>query len=496
MPRRRWPRSSSAARTWKPRGRRSSRCGCTTRRSRSSTPAPPASPGEHGFLDEAAGSPPTTHTGEWASRRPRESAAGGGLQQRLPRRQRHTGVSRSGGAAGLYGSAGDGPCDVAVPWRLRARVPGSLHERLQPRGAGRGGEHPRRRAGRGGAWRPARARSPLATRAGRRRRFGPGGPERGLPPRPRGLPGDRVRGSFRDRRRPAHRHPGVPPATRGARPGDRLHRGPRRRDQDRIIPSDREELERSAATSRRSSSPRASASRAAWTSGARQRHRGPGLEFLDQARHGGSRACPAEDVVVIGGGNTAMDAARSAVRLGAKDVRVVYRRTARRCRRSPKRSTRRSKRASRIDELRRSGALWSTRNARTVLVCRRMTPRRTRRVRATAADASSTEPTLAALRCDQLLLALGQSPDLSILPEGSDDGRLPSVTGGLWSRRSSSPAATSPPGRGPSPRPSAAAGGRRGAYRGGARPGGGRSPVRPIGSSPAPMCVTLRQFRQ
>ena len=34
-----------------------------------------------------------------------------------------------------------------------------------------------------------------------------------------------------------------------------------------------------------------------------------------------------EDVVVFGGGNTAVDAARSALRLGAKSVRIVYRRT-------------------------------------------------------------------------------------------------------------------------------------------------------------------------
>ena len=33
------------------------------------------------------------------------------------------------------------------------------------------------------------------------------------------------------------------------------------------------------------------------------------------------------DVLVLGGGNSAMDAARTAVRLGAKNVQVVYRRT-------------------------------------------------------------------------------------------------------------------------------------------------------------------------
>ena len=34
-----------------------------------------------------------------------------------------------------------------------------------------------------------------------------------------------------------------------------------------------------------------------------------------------------DDVLVLGGGNSAMDAARTAVRLGAKNVQVVYRRT-------------------------------------------------------------------------------------------------------------------------------------------------------------------------
>ena len=34
-----------------------------------------------------------------------------------------------------------------------------------------------------------------------------------------------------------------------------------------------------------------------------------------------------DNVVICGGGNTAMDACRTAVRLGAKNVYVVYRRT-------------------------------------------------------------------------------------------------------------------------------------------------------------------------
>ena len=42
-------------------------------------------------------------------------------------------------------------------------------------------------------------------------------------------------------------------------------------------------------------------------------------------------------VAVYGGGNTAMDAARTARRLGAEDALIVYRRTASRCRRTPRR---------------------------------------------------------------------------------------------------------------------------------------------------------------
>lgn len=51
-----------------------------------------------------------------------------------------------------------------------------------------------------------------------------------------------------------------------------------------------------------------------------------GLDFLARLARGG-RPEVGDRVIVIGGGNTAMDAARSAVRLGAKDVTIAYRRT-------------------------------------------------------------------------------------------------------------------------------------------------------------------------
>ncbi len=51
-----------------------------------------------------------------------------------------------------------------------------------------------------------------------------------------------------------------------------------------------------------------------------------GLDFLARLARGETPEL-GERVIVIGGGNTAMDAARSAIRLGAKDVTIAYRRT-------------------------------------------------------------------------------------------------------------------------------------------------------------------------
>ena len=51
-----------------------------------------------------------------------------------------------------------------------------------------------------------------------------------------------------------------------------------------------------------------------------------GIDFLRAAVDGGNPEI-GERVAIVGGGNTAMDACRTAVRLGAKDVSVVYRRT-------------------------------------------------------------------------------------------------------------------------------------------------------------------------
>jgi formate dehydrogenase major subunit len=52
------------------------------------------------------------------------------------------------------------------------------------------------------------------------------------------------------------------------------------------------------------------------------------IEFLAQVADG-KRPAIGGEVIILGGGNTAMDASRTAVRLGAKSVRVFYRRTRR-----------------------------------------------------------------------------------------------------------------------------------------------------------------------
>jgi formate dehydrogenase major subunit len=52
----------------------------------------------------------------------------------------------------------------------------------------------------------------------------------------------------------------------------------------------------------------------------------PGIAFLDDVACG-KKVWIGDDVVIVGGGNTAIDAARTSLRLGAKKVTILYRRT-------------------------------------------------------------------------------------------------------------------------------------------------------------------------
>ncbi len=146
-----------------------------------------------------------------------------------------------------------------------------------------------------------------------------------------------------------------------------------------------------------------------------------GIDFLDHV-HRESVRVDGEDVVVIGGGNTAMDAARSALRLGAESVRVVYRRTRQEMPAIAEEIDETIEEGVAIDFLTQPVALHDDpsdgirRHYR--LVCRRMKldePDESGRRSPVEIPDSDFE-----LACHRVILALGQSPDVSVFPEGTE----------------------------------------------------------------------------
>ena len=142
-----------------------------------------------------------------------------------------------------------------------------------------------------------------------------------------------------------------------------------------------------------------------------------GILFLDRV-HRKVERCDGESVVVVGGGNTAMDAARSALRLGAEEVTVVYRRG-----REEMPAIREE-----IDEALEEGVVLELLTqpvsaaprggAGLDVTCRRMelgAPDASGRRRPEEVEGSDFT-----LGCDRLILALGQSPELSVFPEGTE----------------------------------------------------------------------------
>lgn len=131
-----------------------------------------------------------------------------------------------------------------------------------------------------------------------------------------------------------------------------------------------------------------------------------GIEFLDRV-HRGAESLRGQRIVVVGGGNTAVDAARSARRLGAESVRILYRRT-----RAEMPAI-----AEEIDAAIEEGVelielAAPVRVASTQLTCMRM--------KLGANDASGRPQALPsgeefAIDCDRIILALGQAADLSVL---------------------------------------------------------------------------------
>lgn len=155
-----------------------------------------------------------------------------------------------------------------------------------------------------------------------------------------------------------------------------------------------------------------------------------GIDFLDRARKHEIRL-DGLSVVVIGGGNTAMDAARSALRVGARTVRVVYRRARAEMPAIREEIEEALEEGVTIDEL--VLPLQLERNGTSaVLTCQRMKlgeadeSGRPRPVPETSEDAQFD------LHCDRVILALGQSSNITIMPEGSEithDGALLGLSG-------------------------------------------------------------------
>jgi 2-oxoacid:acceptor oxidoreductase gamma subunit (pyruvate/2-ketoisovalerate family) len=146
-----------------------------------------------------------------------------------------------------------------------------------------------------------------------------------------------------------------------------------------------------------------------------------GIDFLDHV-HQGSVRVDGEDVVVVGGGNTAMDAARSALRLGAESVRVVYRRTREEMPAIREEIDEAIEEGVDIDfltqpiHLKPADTNGERRHYR--LTCRRMElgdPDESGRRAPVEIPESDFE-----LACHRLILALGQSPDVSVFPEGTE----------------------------------------------------------------------------
>ena len=146
-----------------------------------------------------------------------------------------------------------------------------------------------------------------------------------------------------------------------------------------------------------------------------------GIDFLDQVHHHKVRV-DGENVVVIGGGNTAMDAARSALRLGAESVRIIYRRTRKEMPAISEEIEETLEEGIAIEYLTQPVALHEepTDGIRRhyQLTCRRM------ELGEPDASGRRSPRELAGsdfdLACHRIILALGQSPDLSVFPEGTE----------------------------------------------------------------------------
>ena len=147
-----------------------------------------------------------------------------------------------------------------------------------------------------------------------------------------------------------------------------------------------------------------------------------GIDFLDKANVGEATVA-GERVIVVGGGNTAFDAARTALRLDAESVKVVYRRTRAEMPAIAEEIEEGIEEGLQIEYLTAPVKITPAEDGY-ILTCRRMElgePDESGRRRPIEIPGSDFE-----IPCDRVILALGQSPDLSVFPEGTEvhDGEV------------------------------------------------------------------------
>ena len=155
-----------------------------------------------------------------------------------------------------------------------------------------------------------------------------------------------------------------------------------------------------------------------------------GIDFLDCV-HRGEEKVAGERVVVVGGGNTAIDAARSSRRLGAASVHILYRRSRAEMPAIAEEVDAALEEGVVLDELVLPQQIRRENNI-AELTCTRMTlgePDASGRRQPVRDNSPAAQFTI---RCERVILALGQSADVSILPEGEemrDDGQVIGVAG-------------------------------------------------------------------
>jgi 2-oxoacid:acceptor oxidoreductase gamma subunit (pyruvate/2-ketoisovalerate family) len=151
-----------------------------------------------------------------------------------------------------------------------------------------------------------------------------------------------------------------------------------------------------------------------------------GIEFLDQVSRGEVRV-DGEEIIVVGGGNTAVDAARSAFRLGAESVRIIYRRTREEMPAISEEVDDAIDEGIRVEFLT-APLKISADNGRRRLECQRMKlgePDDSGRRRPEPISGDVFD-----IPCDRVILAIGQKADLSLLPPDAELSRRHPIENG------------------------------------------------------------------